>query len=351
MIALPSVLEAKQDALQFIDIIEKHLWGDFGKYSRLYHVSTENVKEYTEAMDCSFETTLTVGGSADQGIAANSKGAKKVYFFDINRSDIYFVAFKKIAFETLRRKDFLDFLIAEDTGIIMEYRLYEKIRGVIPNSLRVFWDTLYSYFNYNTYHMSELLFRSPKENAAASKIVNGYYKNNKIYYETQDKVKDSEWFFIESDFYDLDKKLPENVSYDAIILSNIYEYLNFGIEVSVEEAKKYISFIKKVLLPRLKEKGCMLASYIYRYDKQLDEFIKRKLEEDPNGWVSSNSTIADLTLEDMKKIEVGYTGQNVSYHYLLNELKKEFPLEMVETKAAGYGLSPANNDVAILIKK
>ena len=180
---LPSIMEAKQDAAEMILGVHEGWKSEFGKYCRLYNIATEDIKTYIEHMDSSFDTTLTVGSSADQGIAATLKGAKEVYFFDINKADWYFIALKKAAISTLRRKDFLDFLIAENQGNIMEYRLYQKLAKTLPLPIRVFWDAIYKYFEYNSYYLSEELFRSPKIHGKLAKVVNGYYQNNETYYE------------------------------------------------------------------------------------------------------------------------------------------------------------------------
>ncbi len=349
MVTLPNILEAKEDALGMIQGVHEGWDSEFGKYSRLYNIATEDVKTYTEAMNSKFDTTLTVGSSADQGIAATLKGAKDVYFFDINKADIYFLALKKAAISNLRRKDFLDFMIAENQGNIMDYRLYQKIQEKLPLPIRIFWDTIYEYFRYNSYYLSEELFRSPKKHAKLARVVNGYYQNNETYYHTQELVKSAKWHFIESDFYDLGRTLPKGVTYDSMILSNIYEYLNFGEEVSPKKAKKYIRFLKEVLLPKLQDGGTLMAAYLCRYDEEVDAYIERKLKEDPKGWAPSTDFLGGL--DNIEKYFTGWTGQNVSYHYLLQELKQEFPIEEVPTNHSGYGMSSASKDLAILIKK
>lgn len=343
---LPSIIEARKDAEEMIKGVVEGWDGHFGTYSRFYHIATEDSHTYINAMDSDFTTTFTVGSSGDQGIEASRRDAKDVYFFDINKSDIYFLTLKKVALSYLRRKDFLDFLIAENSGIIMEYNLYKKIEQQLPIPIRIFWERLYQFFQYNAYFMSEELFRSPRKHAKMARVVNGYYANNSTYYATQEKVKACRWHFIESDFYDLDKNLKDGVTFDSIILSNIYEYLNFGYETSAENAQKYIDFIKKVLLPRLKQNGKCMAAYLCRYNDAVDEFIQKRLEEDPNGWAPS-----EAILENLSNYEAGYTGQNVSYHYLLQGLAKEFPIQKIATRAGGYGQSFANEDMAVVIPK
>ncbi len=342
-------MEARQDALEMIKGVREGWRSEFGKYCRFYNIATEDVKTYTQKMDSSFDTTFTVGASADQGIAATLKGAKEVYLFDINKADLYFIALKKAAISTLRRKDFLDFMIAESQGNIMDYRLYQKVQKALPVSIRLFWDMLYEYFGYNSYYLSEELFRSPQKHRELARVVNEYYLNNQLYYETQEKVKKARWHFIESDFYELDKNLPEGITYDSMILSNIYEYLNFGEEVSQENAKKYVTFIKQVLLPRLKQNGTMMGAYLCRYDEEVDSFIEEKLKSDPNGWAPSTDFLNGFDM--LEKYFTGWTGQNVSYHYLLQELRKEFDIQEIPTNHSGYGMSTAKKDLAILIKK
>lgn len=350
MVNLPSILEAERDANEIIKQVRSG-WsgGEFDTYSRLYHIATEDSHSYVNAMDGAFTTTFTVGASGDQGIECSSKGAKDVYFFDINRIDKYFLSLRKEAISNLKRKDFLDFMIAENSGEIMEYRLYKKLSPALPIPTRIFWDKIYAFFRYNHLFIGEELFRSPWKHAKMARVVNGYYANNSVYYETQKKVKESRWHFIESDFYALDKNMPEGVEFDAMILSNIYEYLNFGFDTSEENAKKYVDFIKNVLLPRLKTTGTCMGAYLCRYDKDVDDFIGKMLEEKPKGWAPSEAIL--FGEENFKNYISGYTGQNVSYYYLLRELEKSFPIRLVKTNAAGYGQSFADCDSAIIIDK
>ncbi len=349
MVNLPSILEAERDSNEIIKRVMTGWDGEFSEYSRFYHIATEDSHSYINAMGPDFTTTFTVGSSGDQGIECSRKGAKDVYLFDINRVDIYFLSLRKCALSTLKRKDFLDFMIAENDGFIMNYSLYQKLSPTLPIPTRIFWDKIYQFFRYNHIIMGEQLFRSPWKHAKMARVVNGYYANNKVYYETQEKIKNSRWHFITSDFYSLDKNMPEGIDFDAMILSNIYEYLNFGFDTSVENAKKYVDFVKNVLLPRVKENGTCMGAYLCMYDEKVDQFIGDKLKDKPNGWAPSEALL--LGEENFENYLIGYTGQNVSYYYLLRELEKSFPVKLVRTNAAGYGQSFADCDSAVIIPK
>lgn len=349
MIYKPSIMDAMKDSEIVMDEACKNWSSYFGQYSPFYHIATEAVSTYIPAMGDNFSTVLTIGASGDQGIALNQSGAKDVYFFDLNKADVYWLSLKKTAFETLKRKDFLDFMIAENSGEIMDYRLYEKVRNRLDPATRTFWDNLYKMFRYNSHLMGIHLFRDTKKHAKNSRIINNYYANSEVYYATQKKVKDSNWHFIESDFYDLDKTLPTGINFDAIVLSNIYEYINFGADVSRENAIRYLEFIKSVLLPRLNQGGACMSAYLYRFDESTNEFIKNQLQKDPNGWVPSSDFLSGLN--NIEKFFTGYTGQNVSYHYLYEAFEQEPSIQKVKTKAAGFGMSSASTDLAIIQKK
>lgn len=135
-----------------------------------------------------------------------------------------------------------------------------------------------------------------------------------------------------------------------MILSNIYEYLNFGINMNPENAMKYVQFIKNVLLPKLNPSGNMIVSYLCRYNEEVHHFISQKLVSEPNGWLSSEPTLQEFIDKGERFLE-GYTGQNVSYYYLLESLRTVMPFQLVKTKWAGYGMSNAKEDTAILVKK
>ena len=349
MIYRPTIMNAIEDSEKVVDEASENWSSYFGTYSPFYHVATEDVPTYVSKMGQVGNTVLTIGASGDQGIALNNAGAKNVYFFDLNRADVYWLNLKKTALENLRRKDFFDFLIAESSGEIIDYRLYQKIREALDAATRVFWDNIYKMFNYNHRAMSIHLFRDTKRHGKNARRINEFLANNQSYYATQNKVKNSDWHFIESDFYQLDERLPQDVSFDAIVLSNIYEYINFGKDVSQENAKKYLEFIKRVLLPRLNQNGTCMSAYLYRFDEDTNAFIKGQLASDPKGWVPSSDFLAGLN--NIEKYLSGYTGQNVAYHYLYEEMEKETNVQKVKTRLAGFGMSNSPTDLAFIHKK
>lgn len=349
MIYQPSIFDTKKDIDGFFQALDMKWPEHFGEYSRFYNIATESIKDYIDYLECKNGNALTIGASADQGMELVKKGAKNIYFFDINKADYYFLHLKRCAFLYLKRKDFLDFLIAEQGQTILNYNLYKKISEKLPKPVKLFWDTIYEYFNYNNDAIAYYLFRSPKEHSKRSRVINDYYVNNEVYYSTKENLENCNWYFIPSDLYSLENNLPDGINYDAIVLSNIYEYLNFGDNVNIENAKKYVDFIKNVLLPRVKNNGSIMSAYLCKYDDKVDKFIKESLVADPNGWAPSTDLLSGL--DNIEKYLTGYTGQNVSYHYLLDEMTKEMPFHQVLTAHSGYGMSSSNNDMALIIKK
>ncbi len=342
----PSIETVKKDIAK---IFSNDLFTpQFQEYSALYHMTTEDISTYIDSMHSSFTSTLTIGASCDQAIAASIKGAKDIYLFDINHLVRYLAELKKVAIENLNRQDFTTFL-ATDDGYILDYHIYQKINHLLSLPIRTFWNTLYELFNYNNVMINRILFFFTEQTAKNAKETNKFLANDTYYHEAQMKVKKTNWHFIPCTFYELDKHLPQNITFDSIILSNIYEYLNCGKNLSVFNAQLYLNYIKKVLLTKLNTNGVCMASYLYRYNQEIDYIIKEQLLLKPNKWFVSDSMFADK--EQLLNYLNGYTDQNVSYHYLLDELdKSNLNVQKIKTKAMGYGNSPANNDLAILIK-
>ena len=348
MIYEPNLLDTQKDIDMFFHALDLHWPEHFGEYSRFYNIATEAIKDYIGYLNCTNGNALTIGASGDQGLELVRNGAKNIYFFDINKADYYLLELKKYAFLYLKRKDFLDFLIAEQGQTILNYRLYSKIQDKLPAQVKLFWNTVYEQFRNNNEAIAHYLFRSSKEHSSKSRLINDYYTSNEVYYDTRAKLETSRWFFIPSDLYSLKDNLPEGINFDAIILSNIYEYLNFGDDVSTINAKKYVKFIKEVLMPRLNNNGSIMAAYLCRYDDEVDKYIAFKLVSDPGGWVPSADILSGL--DNLEKYLSGYTGQNVSYHYLLQELANDKPVKVL-TPNTGYGMSSSNNDLALILKK
>lgn len=106
------------------------------------------------------------------------------------------------------------------------------------------------------------------------------------------------------------------------MLSNIYEYLNFGDNVSIENAKKYVDFIKNVLLSRVKDNGSIMNAYLCKYDDKVDKFIKESLVAEPDGWEPSTDLLSGL--DNIEKYLTEYTGQNVSITTCLMKWQKKY---------------------------
>ena len=77
-------------------------------------------------------------------------------------------------------------------------------------------------FRYNNRLISIHLFRDTKKHGKNARMINSYLSNNQTYYETQKKVKESNWHFIESDFFELSHIL---IKPDINDIKNFFKYV------------------------------------------------------------------------------------------------------------------------------
>lgn len=233
----------------------------FEVYDTVYTFSNEDSQKESWGIDYKDKKILSVSGSGDHALNAILFGAKEVDCFDINMLTKYYLYLKIGALHSLNHSDFIHFFgvrdsLVEDTKL--GYETYQKISKFLPDDIKYFWDSLYSYFN-NSYtagikiYYSLLFSKTYDPNIAYLKMHN--------YYVLKDKIKDKKFNFIHTDISDLQYKTSK--TYDKIILSNIPEYIDLD---------EYISLVKNKLNPLLNDSGEILST-------ELDACIHEKLAE------------------------------------------------------------------------
>ena len=130
---------------------EKKLSNDFGEFSKIYLMTTENIKGFLQQYDLQNKEILTVAGSGDQMLNAYLMGAKNVTCFDINPLAFFQVKLKKAAVCALNYEEFLEFFFPE-FGRLFDRYLFNKI------SLQLDQETndLFNYF-YSNFGSKEIL--------------------------------------------------------------------------------------------------------------------------------------------------------------------------------------------------
>ena len=246
---------------------------EFGKYSKIYMHTTENIKDFIRCFDLKDKDVFTIAGSGDQALNAYSYGAKSVDIFDINPLTKCSVDLKVSGAKALTYEEFIHFFFSEFSEYFSEH-LYERIYPYLENDTKILFDTLFNKVGVKKtlkglyYQINPTLEKMKKMNL---------YLDEYYYYLLKNNLKDKKVEFIEESITDIDKRL--NKKYDMMMFSNISDSLNsiYGIN-HLQCFKELITS----LIEYLNLYGTIEVGYIYGgYSKMevTSDFINKNKRE------------------------------------------------------------------------
>lgn len=246
---------------------------EFGKYSKIYMHTTENIKDFIRCFDLKDKDVFTIAGSGDQALNAYSYGAKSVDIFDINPLTKCSVDLKVSGAKALTYEEFIHFFFSEFSEYFSEH-LYESIYPYLESDTKILFDTLFNKVGVKKtlkglyYQINPTLEKMKKMNL---------YLDEYYYYLLKNNLKDKKVEFIEESITDIDKRL--NKKYDMMMFSNISDSLNsiYGIN-HLQCFKELIAS----LIEYLNFCGTIEVGYIYGcYSKMevTNDFINKNKRE------------------------------------------------------------------------
>lgn len=246
------------DIIERVDHILKNndkLSTDFGYLSKVYLMTTENIKDFLQRYNLHNREILTVAGSGDQMLNAYLMGAKNVTCFDINPLAFYQVKLKKAAICTLSYDEFINFFIV-DNGSCLRHSLYKKIEKELDDDARYFFEYLYS--QYNNKEIFKKIYYKFKPDIGTMRKMNAYLEEDN-YKKLSSILKDKEISFIQSNVTNLKIYIAEQ-HYDMILLSNISDSIENI--YSTEPLRQFKGLIYS-LSNCLNQNGIIQVGYIY----------------------------------------------------------------------------------------
>ena len=272
------------DYLEHIRLIiegKKDEKNEFGKYSKGYIKTTENINGYYRLLNFKGKKVLTVVGAGDQIFNAILGGVKKIDGFDISMNSIMLYYLKEAAIKELDYDSFIDFFYVENKCFNKE--TYKRIRNSLNESAIQFWDMVFE--QDNPYEIvSNIINKTmmyPSGGYASMKLAQtSNYLSIEGYYELKEKINDCEITISLKDVKELDDL---GTDYDYIILSNIFEYQKGE---DLQEFKKAIERYRKIL----NTNGVVIIGYAY-HDVDLTEFSEYEKRSIPSrfaAWGSLN---------------------------------------------------------------
>lgn len=306
----------------------------FEGFDFLYPSATEDMDTYYKQYQHP-RTFLTIGGSGEQLLNAVSIGAKKIDVFDSNPLSKRGCALRVAGAKILNPDELIDFYsdFSED--------VYSHISTKLNEEDLAYWNAIYDYVGEEGIRC---LFSYNKIEKDLLRKMNPYLDKDK-YQNLQRKLEEVEITYIDSTLYQLPSFLKEN-TYDGMTFSNIYEYLNLGLQVSKKKAEEYHDFIINKMYPRLNKNGVMMAAYMYAFNDQVKESFEQ-MKKNHNNIVPPGV----LTFDRLEFYRKGLTTQNYAYCLLLDEFRND-PVSKIATNHIVYGQSEdMSHDMALCLKK
>ncbi len=249
-----------KSAVDYVDNIlssNQSLANDFGKFSKIYFMTTENIKGFLQQYDLTEKNVLTVAGSGDQMLNSYLMGAKNVTCFDINPLAFYQVKLKKAAVSSLSYDEFIFFFFQEFEKCL-DYSLFRKMQDNLDQDTIHFFEYLYS--KYSSQEIFKKIYYRFQPSLHKMKSMNAYLEEDN-YYKLSAILKDKDISFIESDITRLEEKL-NNQLFDMILLSNISDSIDDIWQT--DSLQNYRNFIYS-LNQYLDSNGTVQVGYIYDY--------------------------------------------------------------------------------------
>ena len=245
-------------------------------FYKVYPLSNEYLKDYFSLLDLKNKKVLTVGSSGDQILYAIACGAKEVSNVDINPYAKFYIDFKISAIKLLKYKEFKKFFDSETKDLnLIKSKLYSKIRNLMPNDSQYFWDNIFIEFDslVDFTHLSR-------------PVLDSYVYDAEQYYGIKEALDQGcKLTFKCLDIRNIFEYIKDE-KYDAVFLSNIFDYVADWEEKSIENKEALKSYtpqeveffnICQGLLNSLNPNGILQVQY--RYGDKSTMHAKRLFEK------------------------------------------------------------------------
>jgi len=206
-------------------------------YSYVYVRTNELLTDYYPYFQFADGNVLTVASSGDHILQAVCDGATCIDAFDNNRIQLYVARLKIAAVKVLTAEKNIDFFSSFNYEEFFLFRTYEMLRDYLSDEDRFFWDSLYKTGIFSS-NINNLIIPEWLINHSDS-----FYTDVENYYNVRKKLDKVTINFYHSTLHEI-LDLVSGQKYDAIFLSNVYDYLN---QSQKESFYKFISEFNKSL--------------------------------------------------------------------------------------------------------
>lgn len=281
----------------------KPLKEKYGRYSKLYAFTTENIGGYYLQTSFLKKKVLTVCGSGDHVLNAILLGSNEIDTFDINILTYYFLKLKIAAVKTLSYTEFLDYFLLENNLSAMSYKLFQKVKKGLESEILTFWEILYRDVEYDGRKLRDSSLFHNLYDTNDKKLMSNPYLKEENFTKLKEKIDFSKVTFIESSLLNLKDKCKKN--YDLIFLSNISDYLNLMFSNNLLE--NYREKIVAPLTRKLNRNGKLY--FVYQYDIGNERSIVDNIEEVKKIFLNVRELSFPSVVGENKQDRILYIGR------------------------------------------
>ena len=219
-------------------IPQRHIYSDI---SGIYKGTNEDIfaKPYIDTLKDK-KRILSVISSGDQIINSILFGSKDIEGYDISRFPKYYLMLKLAAIRGLTKEEFLNFFFGDIHNELFCEELYAKLYPYLNDESRIFWDSLFDFFDPCELNES-LLFRSDIMNKNIM-IRNNPYLKGENFDIVKSKIKGIKIKFHNGNIFDLINS--DMKGFNLVNLSNIIHYY----KVENKDYSSYRNFIESIPL-------------------------------------------------------------------------------------------------------
>lgn len=281
----------------------KPLKEKYGRYSKLYAFTTENIGGYYLQTSFLKKKVLTVCGSGDHVLNAILLGSNEIDTFDINIFTYYFLKLKIAAVKTLSYTEFLDYFLLENNLSAMNYKLFQKMKKELESEILTFWEAIYRDVEYDGRKLRDSSLFHNLYDTNEKKLMSNPYLKEENFTKLKESINLSKVTFIESSLLNLKDKCKEN--YDLIFLSNISDYLNLMFSNNLLE--NYREKIVEPLTRKLNRYGKLY--FIYQYDIGNERSIVDNIKEVKKIFLNVRKLSFPSVVGENKQDRILYIGR------------------------------------------
>ncbi len=281
----------------------KPLKEKYGRYSKLYAFTTENIGGYYLQTSFLKKKVLTVCGSGDHVLNAILLGSNEIDTFDINIFTYYFLKLKIAAVKTLSYTEFLDYFLLENNLSAMNYKLFQKMKKELESEILTFWEAIYRDVEYDGRKLRNSSLFHNLYDTNEKKLMSNPYLKEENFTKLKGSINLSKVTFIESSLLNLKDKCKEN--YDLIFLSNISDYLNLMFSNNLLE--NYREKIVAPLTRKLNRNGKLY--FIYQYDIGNERSIVDNIKEVKKIFLNVRELSFPSVVGENKQDRILYIGR------------------------------------------